>query len=303
MADVRIRGRYETLERFGIAAERFPAFVSLELDAHDLDVVLFTVVLDGRGRHVIDGAEHAIAGPSFAVTRAGEKHGLITDAHGLEVVNVYLDTEAHRVPPLGPPLDVALAALLPWSGDSSVRVPQVALDHDDAIRGVLDLLVAETQEPGPGGREAMSALLQVLLVRCARAVLDHGFLPRADPARPLHAGIEAVRTHLDRTYLHRHTLEDLAARAHLERTYFSKLFAAQVGVTVTEYLLRLRVAYAMTRLRSTDTPIAEIATASGFGDLSHFGRVFRRYVGTSPRSYRQGAVGQDSEGTSGSPSP
>lgn len=284
---VTVRGRHATLERHGIAAERFPAFVNPVLDLHGVDVVLLTFVLDGTGHHVVDGVDHEIGGPSFAITRSGETHGLVTTDGPLEVVNVYLDIDAHRIRSLEPPLDLAFSALLP-TGSAAVRLPQVALDDLAGVRAVLDQLVRETDDPGAGTGEAMDALRRLLLIHCARAIRAHGFLPERVATGRSRDAIEAVRAHLDRAYVEPHTLASLAAMAHMERTYFSRMFAAHVGVTVTEYLTELRIRYAATQLRSSERPVGEIAAASGFRDLSHFGRMFRRVTGTTPRAFRSG---------------
>lgn len=287
MPDARIRGRHTTLERYGIAAERFADFLSPRLDLHGLDVVLLTFVLRGTGRHILNETEHAITGPSFAITRTGERHGLVTDGDALEVVNVYLDVDAHPIPPLAAPLDRALAVLLPFGEAPRVRLPQVAIDDVDGVRAVLDLLERETLTPGPGTGDVVVALRRVLLVACARAITAHGFLPARRTLSRTETAVDEVRAHLDRTFTERQSLAELAARVHLERTYLSRAFAASTGQTVSEYLARLRIGYAATILRTTDRSVAEVAESAGFHDLSHFGRTFKRLMLASPREYRR----------------
>lgn len=287
LPDARVRGRHATLEQHGVAAERFTDFVSPTLDLHAVDVVLLTFVLRGTGRHVLDETEYAITGPSFAVTRTGERHGLITDGDALEVVNVYLDVDAHPVQPLAPPLDRALAALLPLGDAPRVRLPQVAIDDVAPTRALLELLERETLHPGPGTGDTVAALRRALLVECARAITDHGFLPARSSRRRTDVAVEEVRAHLDRSFTESQSLADLAARVHLERTYLSRAFAASTGETISEYIARLRIGYAATLLRTTDRSIADIGTTAGFRDLSHFGRTFKRLRGVSPRDYRR----------------
>lgn len=289
-----VRERLAVLQDFGIAAEEFHGYTSPVLQLHGIDVVLLTFVLRGTGRHVLDDTEHGILGPSFAVTRTGERHGLITDGDELDVVNVYLDLDARPIEPLGSELDPALATLFPVGASPRVRLPQVTLDDVPAVRAVLDLLVRETRSPALGTGEALVALRRVLLIECARALAAHGFLPGRRAANRADVAVDTVRAHLDRTFTERQTLAELGVLAHLERTYLSRAFAARMGETISDYLTRLRVGYAMSQLRSTDLGIAEVAGAAGFRDLSHFGRTFRRTTGVSPREYRRGAQGQSS---------
>jgi AraC-like DNA-binding protein len=41
-------------------------------------------------------------------------------------------------------------------------------------------------------------------------------------------------------------------------------------------------------LRNPRASVTDIAFAVGFNDLSHFARMFRRYVGLCPSKYRKG---------------
>lgn len=286
----RIRGRLTTLEHFGIAAEPFPSYVNPQLDLHGVDVVLLTFVLSGEGRHVSGGREYSVKEPSVGITRTGEKHSLVTGDRPLDVVNVYLDVEYHPLPTLAPPLDLALSALIPFSAAVVSRhatFSQIALTRLDEVEPLLRMLVAETNARRTGTGDAMDGLRKLLLTACARAILESGLVSPLDEVVTVASSIHRVRSYLEVTYVEHHTLDALAAMAHLERTYFSRKFAALTGLPVTEYLARLRVRYAITQLQGTERPIAEIALASGFRDLSHFGRTFRRYTGTTPGSYRR----------------
>ena len=53
-----------------------------------------------------------------------------------------------------------------------------------------------------------------------------------------------------------------------------------------EYIRQLRVEYACRQLSSSSTALAEIASAAGFSDQSHFSRTFKRQIGMTPSQYR-----------------
>jgi AraC-like DNA-binding protein len=74
----------------------------------------------------------------------------------------------------------------------------------------------------------------------------------------------------------------------LSRRYLQRLLE-ETGKSFTEHLAerRLRRAHAMlTDPRSAHLRIIDIALATGFGDVSHFNRLFRRYFGDSPSGIR-----------------
>ena len=63
--------------------------------------------------------------------------------------------------------------------------------------------------------------------------------------------------------------------------------------TLTGYILQQRLACSIRELldpANATRPITDIALASGFGNLSHFSRVFREHTGGSPSEFRQQAA-------------
>jgi AraC-like DNA-binding protein len=88
------------------------------------------------------------------------------------------------------------------------------------------------------------------------------------------------------------TLEQLAARAHLSPTYFSDLFSEAVGVRPIDYLNRRRVQRAQVMLLTTPLTVKQVAARVGFTGSAYFCRVFKKYCGQTPGSYREtgGAV-------------
>ena len=75
------------------------------------------------------------------------------------------------------------------------------------------------------------------------------------------------------------TLEDLAAEAALEPKYFCRVFRQITGRTPINYLNYYRVECAAELLCTTQGSITDIALECGFGDVSYFSRMFRRYKG------------------------
>lgn len=71
--------------------------------------------------------------------------------------------------------------------------------------------------------------------------------------------------------------------------YFIKLFKKHIGFAPIQYLNRVRIEKSCSNLLHTNLPISNIALDSGFGDLRFFNRQFKRFVGITPREYRQAA--------------
>ena len=86
-------------------------------------------------------------------------------------------------------------------------------------------------------------------------------------------------------------LADMAGRAGVSSFHFLRLFAAVLGVTPHQYLVRSRLRHAARYLAEDSRPVTDIALDVGFADLSNFVRSFHRAAGISPRRFRQLAKG------------
>jgi AraC family transcriptional regulator len=106
--------------------------------------------------------------------------------------------------------------------------------------------------------------------------------PHARPPAWLRAAEELLRARL----AERIGLAELAETVGVHPAYLARAFRAHYGLSVGEYGRRLRLAWAAAELAGSETPLAEIASSAGFADQSHFTRVFRRHVGTTPARYR-----------------
>ena len=82
-------------------------------------------------------------------------------------------------------------------------------------------------------------------------------------------------------------LASLAREARLSPYHFLRVFERMTGLTPHQYVRRVRLREAATRLASEATRILEIALDCGFGDVSSFNRAFRAEFGTNPRAYRR----------------
>jgi AraC-like DNA-binding protein len=94
-----------------------------------------------------------------------------------------------------------------------------------------------------------------------------------------------------RQYIEAHCLTplktaDVARQVGLSEYHFARLFKTAFGVTVHQFVLRLRLDEARHRLALTDSPVTEIALAVGYNSLSAFIHAFRRQFNLTPSAYR-----------------
>ena len=79
----------------------------------------------------------------------------------------------------------------------------------------------------------------------------------------------------------------LADSVHVSEDYLTRIFHKEMGLSLWDYLNRLRVFLAAKLLRQTDDTIRDIALSTGFQDHAYFSRVFKKIYGVSPGQIRK----------------
>ena len=138
------------------------------------------------------------------------------------------------------------------------------------------------------GLDEMAILLAARFVRLASGAPRRSLPPMQ--ARDRRRAVEAALW-LDENAAEPIDLDGAAGAAGLSPYHFLRLFAAVLGVTPHQYLLRSRLRRAARLLAESDRPVTDIAYEVGFGDLSNFVRSFHRAAGVSPRGFRRAARG------------
>jgi AraC-like DNA-binding protein/ligand-binding sensor protein len=134
--------------------------------------------------------------------------------------------------------------------------------------------------------ERFEAIIQLLSV-FAQYLTDYAsrqVLARAseEPVAVVSAK-QFVQTHVEEPI----ALAQVARHVNVSRFYFCKLFKKATGMTLTEYVSRVRVEKAKTLLVDSSLRISEVVYAAGFGSIPQFNSVFKRMVGMAPTAYRE----------------
>jgi len=79
----------------------------------------------------------------------------------------------------------------------------------------------------------------------------------------------------------------LARRLNIHRSLFSRLFHSAIGVAPRDYINNLRIQRALSLLKQTNLPIAQIAQQCGFNDPNYFARAIRKKTQWSPGEFRR----------------
>jgi len=102
----------------------------------------------------------------------------------------------------------------------------------------------------------------------------------------IHA-IQPALNHIHQNFVTLSGRDELADRCNLSAAQFHRLFFQAMSVSPMQYVRTLRIRHAQQLLISTDLPVNEIASRSGYSDPFIFSRAFKKHCGQSPIHYRQ----------------
>ena len=144
----------------------------------------------------------------------------------------------------------------------------------------------DLEEGSPAGRIygefLANALAVYLLKRYAVRRLTPAVYKGGLPGIRLRRVLDYIEANLTENL----SLSQLAAAAGMSPHYFSELFRKSTGRPPHNYVLMERIERAKQRLRDPACSIIEAGMSAGFQNASHFARMFRRLVGTTPSRFR-----------------
>ncbi len=82
---------------------------------------------------------------------------------------------------------------------------------------------------------------------------------------------------------------EVALHIGFERSYFSKVFTENMGISIKDYLVELRVSKAKNLLQSSQLSVSEIGQAVGFMAPRTFSRFFKNKTGQTPSQFQRNA--------------
>jgi AraC family transcriptional regulator len=181
--------------------------------------------------------------------------------------------------------------------DEKLRI--VIADLVDAVRSVL-------QEEHESAAEYLRRASEALEVDRERLGFE---IERQSPERaePIPGGLAPWQIRRVTTHIEAHLDEtirnvELATLAGLSAFYFCRAFRDSFADSPHSYIMRRRVERAQGLMLTTNVPLAQIALSCGIADQAHFNRLFRRFVGETPGTWRRARVaGPESSSHTDSP--
>jgi AraC family transcriptional regulator len=237
------------------------------------DRVSLALVTSGTFRYRTDSGEGLLypgallLGNAGACYECGHEH-----SHGDRCLALHIDRDLYA--------EIASGA----SGSHGHALRRATLPAAPSLAAI----TVSLQNPSPSRLALEETVLDFIAAVASVAAANHA--PARRPSTAAMRRIPRVLEYIESRLLLDMDL-DLATLSHqatMSRYHFLRTFKRATGLTPHRYVLGRRLRLAAARIRSTAEPIAHVAAAAGFGDLSTFNRLFRSVIGVTPTTFRSG---------------
>ena len=167
--------------------------------------------------------------------------------------------------------------------------PRFNLDENfqEEVEKIFDEVLFEFHQKNAGYELMAKALLLKLLIITGRAYT--GAIKGTETEKIFNKYKDVVvkaQEFLKKNYDKNITLNEISKAVSYSKSHFSYLFKAVTGLTVVEYLNKIRIERAIELLKSTDKNIVEISYEVGYNSVANFNKNFKSITGLTPKKFR-----------------
>jgi AraC-like DNA-binding protein len=172
-----------------------------------------------------------------------------------------------------------------------LRVKWDRKGQDDLLSRLIDLALTDARLPRMGGESIRLRLSELIFVEVVRLCLES--LPARETGwlsglrDPLIGKVLAL---LHERPAYQWTLNELAHEAGMSRAALAARFTHLIGRAPMQYLTLWRMQIAARLLADSSIKVAAVGREIGYDSEAAFSRAFKKIVGVSPATWRDGAV-------------
>ena len=254
------------------------------IDEHKHDFIEIVYVRSGNATQYVDRERFDVKRGDVIFINYGSAHSFSTNEKGFSYVNICFSPEIVESLILTKENAFALLSLTAFDElrkDSGGGMITFGGKERDEIESILDSMLDEYLAENTSYRSVLECYINILFTKMLRKV-QMGLTGETENDM-----WRSLSSYIDNNLDSELTLGSLARKSFYNPSYFSRVFKQHFGTSLTEYVGRRRIEYAVKLLLKTDLSVDEIARKSGFTERSTFYHAFSRYTGKSPTDYRE----------------
>ncbi|MDI4649762.1 AraC family transcriptional regulator [Cohnella hashimotonis] len=235
---------------------------------------LFLISVRGEAEAHVGGEVHRMQRVTVLHAGKGAVLDIVAGSAGLDYYSVYYKAVISAA------ISSELAASLE-EGRPHDRSYSVAPDNPAALHRIAGDMFRDWGKRQPLARLRVRTLLYQFAHELLQQMSEHG---QRSAKRDLASRVAAI---IHEHYADTITLESLSESLNYSVPHLSSYFKLRTGLSPIDYLIKVRIEKAAALLRETDASLKEIAAGVGYQDPGYLGRLFKKYKGVSPISFRE----------------
>ncbi|MCQ2506384.1 MAG: AraC family transcriptional regulator [Lachnospiraceae bacterium] len=251
-----------------------------KLHKHD-DFTEMSFILSGHGKYVVNGITYPVEQGDIIVCNAGEYHRniIVDNDYTTEFIVGFSDYAFPTMPkntiilPLG-------RSILKLKPSTKRELNKICYD-----------MISESESDNVGKFAMMRCYLMNFLMTILREMV---VMPEKETTSLQFESyrksyvVNQIISFLHNNYDKKISLDQIAHNMYLSPVYISKLFKEETGESPINHLIKIRIGKACELLENMDSGnVRMIAEAVGYEDVYHFSKLFKKYMGVSPQTYRR----------------
>lgn len=260
--------------------------IRADIDYHRHTYYEFVYVLEGTVDHVLNG-EHRILGEGnyFLLSPEDIHTYLSINSDPFRIVNfmfnpALIDSSFNLSTPFKaiikhPAIGVSYKRLV------ASPLSTQFLDDDRSLRQIFVNAINEYKFKKPGYISVLRATAISGIIACLRNVYA------GEDGVEKNTFVTNIIRYINENYMGNVSLSAICDEMGYNVQYVSRSFKAQMGMTFSEYLFKVRIQRACSLLLSTDMTIQEVSNAVGYSNTAFFHKVFKSVIGETPADFRK----------------
>ncbi len=251
---------------------------------HEHDFYEFVVVTDGKAKHLLNSKTCVASKRMFFLIKPGEFHQF-QPYHDHTAKHINFSITPQTLAELSSTVwrEDLLQKINDWEIPSNMMLPQD--DFEFILNSIERLNLFESHSTGSYA-VIKSIILELLIflthkLEKSKALTDNQTYPE---------WLTSFLETLNDPDVFIRKLTDIYPLAPYSQSMLNIHFNHYVGCTLIAYITKLKINYACTLLRYTESSPLEVSNKLAYDSLSHFNRVFKKNTGMSPIEYRKNII-------------
>ena len=172
--------------------------------------------------------------------------------------------------------------------DNSLLKAGVMISDSPLVTGLFSQIIKEYAEIGSNADDSATSYLTALLnvlTENSRYHKQHHF--RYIDASSFSRLSQKIIAYLEKHFAEDVSLDELAEKLDYNKSYLCIAFKKDTHMTILDCLNTIRIRRAADLIVYSDYSLLQVAELCGFASVSHFNRVFQKYVGITPGQCRR----------------